>query len=548
MSNFEDVKPHFEQIWNSGVAIIKAMMKAAAEEAPVPTPEPTPTPTPTPEPVPTPEPTPVPTPEPAPVEPAIVAAQLANNTGGEWDKGVSNQVARFLLADTPALRTAFTKGTQVRFADGSVRTITSASAQYNAIFVAVDGAKLDPTKVGYPNNVEVIKAGEVIEETQNPTPAPPPTPAPAPAPVEEGDLPLFGLNLGGIGNNPWLSVINGIGNDKQGTHYVATKELHIACYAKNLDGKPWLARIPVAGERFIEKSFAPLNQKYVDEVVGVMDLVHKYGGKVVLDLHNYYRWWKKVDAPVAGRDNKTHNDHLGKGTATWTVINEADCPVSNAGLADLWVQICKSKIGQHPALLVLGLMNEPHNRGDGVDVNAKWPVAAQLCINEIRKVDTKHYISVGGNFYSSAKLWTKVSGALASLKDPADKLLHEAHQYMDKNGDGGGSWASHTDPVAADQGVKDWAAYFAWLEANNLRGYCGEVGGPATAGDYLTAVRRLMDEFQERRIPCTLWMGGTGQNDSYANGMNTGAGVLKPNAAPLMERIGRTVSAYGPKK
>lgn len=117
-----------------------------------------------------------------------------------------------------------------------------------------------------------------------------------------------------------------------------------------------------------------------------------------------------------------------------------------------------------------------------------------------------------------------------------------------RNGGGGGAWASHSDPVAADQGTKDWAGYAAWAIEKNVRGMCGEVGGPATAGQYLTAVRRLCDMMASHRMPVVFWMGGTGQNDSYANGMNTKAGVLKPNAAPLMERIGRTFPSYGPKK
>ena len=364
-------------------------------------------------------------------------------------------------------------------------------------------------------------------------------------------VPAFGLNLGGGGNNPWLSVINGIGNDKAGTHYAPTQEIHIKEYVKNLKpGEQWLARLPIAGERLSEKSFDPLHVRYVNEIVAMMDMIHKYNGKVVIDVHNYFRWWKKVDAPIAGRDMKSHNDHLAKGHAVWTVIGEPDSPMSVDGFADFWVKILQSPIGKHPAFFCAGLVNEPHNRSqDGVDVDTKWPLAVPKLIEAVRSVNKDCWIAVAGNFYSSAKAWNvKTAAKMANITDPSDKLLFEAHQYMDNKGDGGGSWANVNDPVAATQGTQDWAAYVKWLKDNNRRGYCGEVGGPATAGDYLTAARKLCDElFIPNRIPCTFWMGGTGQNDDYANGMNRKDGSLKPNAAPLMERIGIMYKGYGPK-
>ena len=403
---------------------------------------------------------------------------------------------------------------------------------------------------------EFASQSRAIEEMPGkPVVVEPPVVTPPPArPVTDPNadlVPAFGLNLGGGGNNPWLSVINGIGNDKAGTHYAPTQEIHIKEYVKNLKpGEQWLARLPIAGERLSEKSFDPLHVRYVNEIVAMMDMIHKYNGKVVIDVHNYFRWWKKVDAPIAGRDMKSHNDHLAKGHAVWTVIGEPDSPMSVDGFADFWVKILQSPIGKHPAFFCAGLVNEPHNRSqDGVDVDTKWPLAVPKLIEAVRSVNKDCWIAVAGNFYSSAKAWNvKTAAKMANITDPSDKLLFEAHQYMDQKGDGGGSWKNLSDPVVATQGTQDWAAYVKWLKDNNRRGYCGEVGGPATAGDYLTAARKLCDElFIPNRIPCTFWMGGTGQNDDYANGMNRKDGSLKPNAAPLMERIGIMYKGYGPK-
>ena len=481
--------------------------------------------------------------EPSPVLP-IYTMQFPDFTTGEWQGSISKQESRFIVDTSTQHKEVFKVGNVVKFSNGDRRKIVSVLDRYNKLFVGYEGPKLSPEDVGHPHTIEVFASVETPAE-------PSPTPEPPVADPNADLVPAFGLNLGGGGNNPWLSVINGIGNDKAGTHYAPTQEIHIKEYVKNLKpGEQWLARLPIAGERLSEKSFDPLHVRYVNEIVAMMDMIHKYNGKVVIDVHNYFRWWKKVDAPIAGRDMKSHNDHLAKGHAVWTVIGEPDSPMSVDGFADFWVKILQSPIGKHPAFFCAGLVNEPHNRSqDGVDVDTKWPLAVPKLIEAVRSVNKDCWIAVAGNFYSSAKAWNvKTAAKMANITDPSDKLLFEAHQYMDQKGDGGGSWKSLSDPVVATQGTQDWAAYVKWLKDNNRRGYCGEVGGPATAGDYLTAARKLCDElFIPNRIPCTFWMGGTGQNDDYANGMNRKDGSLKPNAAPLMERIGIMYKGYGPK-
>ena len=497
----------------------------------------------------------VPKPEPKPDVEGFTSSINDFTDDKYWDRGVwRGDKAGISIANSDENRKRFVEGVPVKLATGEIRLVTWAQEVGQNISLFLEGTTLDASKVGAPNKITVATDEEPQPAPKPTEPAPTPTPTPGPTPIPpvsgvDAQLPAFGLNFGGVGNNPWLAAINGPDGVRGDTHYSITKEAHIACYAKNLNGKPWIARLPIAGEYLISKDGDKLNQRYVNDILMVMDRIHKYGGKVLLDMHNYYRWWKKVPSSVAGRDMKVHNDHLAKGSAVWTVINEPDCPVTNKGFAQLWVDILTGPIGKHPAMFMAGLVNEPHNRGsDKVDINSKWPVCAQLCVNEIRKVNKTIWITVAGNFYSSAKLWTSVSKDLHKITDPQDKLIFEAHQYMDKQGNGGGTWASHSDPVAADQGTKDWAGFINWCIEKNVRGMCGEVGGPATAGQYLTAVRRLCDLMASHRMPVVFWMGGTGQNDSYANGMNTSAGVLKPNAAPLMERIGRTFPSYGPKK
>jgi endoglucanase len=486
-----------------------------------------------------------------PVGEYVIPINNFTNTN-DWDRGVFRSKPGVSIPGGAEHQQLLKKGRKVRLADNSVRTVNWPQAVGEHISLFFDGEQLDASKVGAPNAITVLlDDNESIptdqpdnEEDATEVTEPSPTPSPLPA---EGDLPLAGMNLAGMGNNPWFDAINGPDGTRSGTHYRCPVEKTLAPYVKDLNGKPWLGRLVISGERLVTNTDTlSFSDKYLGEIRAALDLVHKYKGRVLIDMHNYFRWWKKVSAPVTGRDCKVYNNHLGKGTALWTVIGEPDCPITDDKLARIWQDLAK-RLKDHPAVLMYGLMNEPHNRPqDGVNINEKWPPAAQKCIDAIRQVDKDHYITVGGNFYSSAKLWPKVSTALANLNDPANKLLFEAHQYMDRGGDGGGQWLSHTDPVVVDRGIIDWAGWFKWLKDNNLKGLAGEFGGPATAGELLNATDKLMDAFIQHRIPFTQWLSGEGFSDNYANGMNKADGTLKPNSAPLMKRLGATCAAYGP--
>lgn len=85
--------------------------------------------------------------------PYLGSANINNVTGGEWDRGVSTQSARFLIPDNATNQTNFAVGNTVKFADGDTRTITTMTAS-GQLFVSVTGAVLDPALVGYPNAVE----------------------------------------------------------------------------------------------------------------------------------------------------------------------------------------------------------------------------------------------------------------------------------------------------------------------------------------------------------------------------------------------------------
>lgn len=93
-----------------------------------------------------------------PVDPEVaLTASLNNFDSWGWTKGIWDQSAGFSIKNTATNVNTFTKGAKVKFGDGTIRTITAVFAVGANIGVLVDGEKLDASKVGYPNQVSVMK-------------------------------------------------------------------------------------------------------------------------------------------------------------------------------------------------------------------------------------------------------------------------------------------------------------------------------------------------------------------------------------------------------
>lgn len=73
-------------------------------------------------------------------------------TDSNWERGVSRNGAAVILGDTTLLP-MLTEGIQVLFGNGELRKITRVWMEGNAIYL--DGASLDPSKVGAPHFIEV---------------------------------------------------------------------------------------------------------------------------------------------------------------------------------------------------------------------------------------------------------------------------------------------------------------------------------------------------------------------------------------------------------
>jgi endoglucanase len=401
------------------------------------------------------------------------------------------------------------------------------------------------------------------EPEPEPTPEPTPEPEPEPEPVESA--PLAGVNFAGLGNNPDVDASY---TPKLGTHYRSILDKPNVDYItryKPANGGKWVARIPYAAERLFAVSgqdFA-VKSTYLAELRAVVEALNAAGATVLLDMHNYCRWWIKTPAtPIswAQREQKTVNGVTSD--AQWIPIGHELCPVDYPMLARMYVRIAELFKDND---VMYGLMNEPHGRGakdGGFDVQGQWVANVQQLIDAVRSVDTEHWITVGGNAYSSAKNWRAVSDGLRNVV--GEKIMFEAHQYPDENGNGGGSWKKgivHAiDPAAR---VADFHDYRDWLLEVGRPGMIGECGTPVTyekwtansggtfeytytvqgAAEYL----QLIGEFStENAMLCCQWLAGPGDADNYANGMDTET-ALKANAQATVARMGtESAEGFGP--
>ncbi|KAB5588419.1 hypothetical protein CTheo_8140 [Ceratobasidium theobromae] len=120
--------------------------------------------------------------------------------------------------------------------------------------------------------------------------------------------------------------------------------------------------------------------------------------------------------------------------------------------------------------VIFDVQNEPY----GIDASVVAGMN-QAAINGIRSSGaTSQLILVEGTSWTGAWTWTSSgnSAAFTGLTDPNNNFAIEMHQYLDSDGSGtSGTCVSST--IMAER----ISAATAWLKANNLKGFLGEVGG-----------------------------------------------------------------------
>ncbi len=380
-------------------------------------------------------------------ETPAVTAQITDTTSGEWNKGVSTQTARFLLKDTPLNRAAFVKGAKVRLGDGSTRTITSATAQYNAMFVAVDGQMLNPEQVGHPNKVAIAEPGEEVEEEPEPAKEPQPS-------TGKGQI---GFNIGmGAGGD---SVLPG----KENTNFRLPVESEIQRAVgygvrRFRIGSLWERNIKPGGR-------SQLYEDHIERIIEVGRLCKKHGATVMWDLFHNYGGYSNTGS---SKDRKKVGDPGGPSIELFANDYKAIIERMKAD-PDCW-----------DATFGFDIMNE----WVGVDYPTVFQASQRFLDVCAPLMDDKKAIFEGIN-YSSTVHWVKNNPDFYKLKDPRGSLAEFAefsgHLYLDhaasgfyKQGDSVSAADAKAGITPENIGVKRIQGFANWLKQHGMKGNIGE--------------------------------------------------------------------------
>lgn len=287
---------------------------------------------------------------------------------------------------------------------------------------------------------------------------------------------------------------------KHGTDYLYPPESYFEHYG---DMGITLVRLPFRWERIQHSLDSDLDAQEVQLILSTLDNAHKHGVKVLLDMHNYYRYHGKL-------------------------IASPEVPIEQ--FARTWTRIA-SEVSGHPALYGYGLMNEPH------DTNGKWPQAALAAARAIRSVDREHWILVAGDSWSSAERWPKVNLQLiddAFMRDPDNKLIYEGHVYFDSNASG--TYKDKNEEFDPMIGVRRVEPFVKWLKDNGLRGFIGEYGVPYWSESAMTAMDNLVGYLNENCMPSTYWAGGPWWGD-YPLALDVDGGKHRPQLKILKAHL-----------
>jgi endoglucanase len=252
-----------------------------------------------------------------------------------------------------------------------------------------------------------------------------------------------------------------------------------------------LIRLPVAWERLQTSVYGALDATYVTALKQFIAACGAQGMQVIVDVHNYGRYNQHWAEDAAANYGYVA---VGDGDA----IGSAALPIG--AFADLWMKLAAA-LKATPGLGYYDIMNEPHTMGSA----ALWPAAAQAAVTAIRTVDMNTSILVAGTQWSSAYYWPWDNGNLDIVKDPAGKLLFEAHLYFDRTG--GGQYSESYDAQGAypNIGVDNVQPFLEWLKQKNVKGFIGEFGVPGTDPRWLTVLDNFLTAVKAAGLSGTYW-------------------------------------------
>jgi endoglucanase len=243
-------------------------------------------------------------------------------------------------------------------------------------------------------------------------------------------------------------------------------------------------RLPFRWERLQQSQNAAFNAAELARMNAFVNYATGKGANVVLDPHNYARYFGNV-----------------VGTAA----------LPNAAFGDFWSRLA----GQFKDndRVIFGLMNEPHSMP-----TEQWLSAANSAIAAIRQTGADNLVLVPGNAWTGAHSWTQNwygtpnATVMLGVVDPGNNYAYDVHQYLDNDSSGGSSTI-----VSPTIGRERLVQFTNWLKSNNRRGFLGEfaaansqIGTGATQiGD--EAIDNMLDYIEANDdvwLGWTWWAGG----------------------------------------
>ena len=293
---------------------------------------------------------------------------------------------------------------------------------------------------------------------------------------------LNGLEFGGFFDNPYPGV--------EGTNYFKPRPVdfdNVKAIGANV------IRVPFEWARLVTdwnptKALpSVLDSTYLgllDEVVQNATQRQMY---VVLDMHDFLKYWRAQSAQVCVDGNSGHQQLLAQ---TWKLL--------------------AVHFRDNQGVLGYDLQNEPVRKEGGEPCGScNWPSVAQSVIDSIRSVDDKHLLIVEGQNFSLASDWPKENGLTQFATDRVSppRIVYSPHVFFDFDNDSIYSDAELAGPAAA------WPYYIRdrlmpvidWSRDNNVPVFIGETNVPCSANWVAVLDAAFTNYFDPLHISVSAW-------------------------------------------
>jgi aryl-phospho-beta-D-glucosidase BglC (GH1 family) len=262
-----------------------------------------------------------------------------------------------------------------------------------------------------------------------------------------------------------------------------------------------LIRLPFAWERAQPTLYGALDPAEIGRIRSFLSEAHDRGMQVILDAHGFGRY----DGNVVG-----------------------SAAVPTSAFQDFWTKVAEQFRG-NPAVYGYDIMNEPHDMG-GSHV---WAADAQAAVDGIRSVDPGTTIFVEGDGFSTASTWSYFNADL-HVNDPSNKIVYEAHQYLDASQSGVFAQSYGQDGADPLRAVKWLQNFVDWQHENNAQGFIGEFGVPGDDPAWLPLLSNFLSAMKNYGLSGTAWGGGPWYGTAKLS-LEPSAGHAAPQMAILKQ-------------